>query len=94
MRQHLHRYLLIWCGLVGLAVIEFGASFLPLSPGTRPILLLPAVTMAVLVSLYMRLPGAPQIARGFAIAGVFWLAVLLGLAMMDPLTRVVYAIGP
>jgi hypothetical protein len=40
----------------------------------------------------MRLPGAPHIARGFAVAGVFWLAVLLGLAIMDPTTRTFYAV--
>ena len=35
--------------------------------------------------------GEDVIARGFAVAGIFWLAVLLGLAMTDPLTRTIYA---
>jgi len=49
--------------------------------------------MAILVALgYMRLLDAPSIARGFAVAGMFWLAILLGLAMTDPLTRTVYTI--
>jgi caa(3)-type oxidase subunit IV len=94
MKQQHRVNLLIWLGLIVLAALELGASFLPLPPTARPILVLPAVVMAVLVSLYMRLPSAPQIARGFAVAGVFWLAVLLGLAMMDPMTRTLYAIGP
>lgn len=38
----------------------------------------------------MRVRSAPDIAHGFAIAGVFRLTVLLGLAMMDPLTRTIY----
>ncbi len=49
--------------------------------------------MAAIVALgYMRLLTAPDIAKGFAIAGIFWLTVLLGLAMTDPLTRAVYAV--
>jgi hypothetical protein len=49
--------------------------------------------MAILVALgFMRLLTAPDIARGFAIAGVFWLTVLLGLVMTDPLTRAVYTV--
>jgi caa(3)-type oxidase subunit IV len=93
MRPQIRLNLLIWLGLLVLAAIEFGASLLPMSPGTRPVLVLPTVGMVALVSLYMRLPSAPRISRGFAVAGVFWLAVLVGLAMMDPLTRVVFAIG-
>jgi hypothetical protein len=31
-------------------------------------------------------------AKGSAIGGIFWLTVLLGLAMTDPMTRAVYAI--
>jgi hypothetical protein len=49
--------------------------------------------MAVLVALgFMRLLTAPDIAKSFAIAGIFWLTVLLGLVMTDPLTRAVYAV--
>jgi caa(3)-type oxidase subunit IV len=89
-----HRFnLLIWLGLLVLAAVEFGVSYLPVSAGIRPILLLPAIIMACLVSFYMRLPSAPPIARAFAIAGVFWLTVLLGLAMMDPMTRALYPSG-
>lgn len=91
---HAHRNnLLVWLGLLILAAIEFGASFLPIAVGARPFLVVPAVLMAMLVTLgYMRLLSAPQIARGFAIAGIFWLIVLLGLSSMDPLTRAFYAV--
>jgi caa(3)-type oxidase subunit IV len=53
---------------------------------------LPAVVMAVTVAIgFMRLLSATAVARCFAVAGVFWLAILTGLTMIDPLTRVVYA---
>jgi hypothetical protein len=91
-RQH-RLNLAIWLGLLIVGAMEFGLARLPLPAEIRPMLLLAAVIMAGLVSLYMRLPGAPHIARGFAIAGLFWLSVLLGLVMMDPLTRTFYAIG-
>lgn len=89
-----HRFnLLIWLALLIVAVLEFGFSFAPIPAGARPILMLPAVLMVALVALgYMRLLTAPEIARGFAIAGLFWLTILLGLAMTDPLTRSVYAV--
>ena len=73
--------------------MEFGFSFLRCRAACARILMLPSVIMAVLVALgYMRLLSAPDIAKGFAIAGLFWLTVLLGLAMTDPMTRAVYAV--
>jgi caa(3)-type oxidase subunit IV len=85
--------LLTWLALLLAAALEFGASFLAIPNGVRPILILPSVGMAILVALgFMRLLTAPDIARGFAIAGVFWLTVLLGLVMTDPLTRAVYTV--
>jgi hypothetical protein len=85
--------LLIWLGLLAAASVEFAMAFLPIPTGIRPILILPSVGMAVLVALgFMRLLSAPDIAKGFAIAGIFWLTVLLGLAMTDPLTRAVYGV--
>ncbi len=85
--------LLIWLGLLAAAFVEFAVSFLAIPTAIRPILILPSVAMAVLVALgFMRLLTAPDIAKGFAIAGIFWLTVLLGLVMTDPLTRAVYAV--
>jgi caa(3)-type oxidase subunit IV len=93
MRKRHRLDLLVWLALLCVAAVEFGTSFLPIPAGTRPILMLASAIMAVLVALgYMRLLNAPGIARGFAVAGMFWLAVLLGLAMTDPLTRAVYTI--
>jgi caa(3)-type oxidase subunit IV len=91
-RSHLHN-ILVWLALVGLAVIEFCGSFASLPIGVRPVLALPAIMMAAVVALgFMRLASAPSTAKGFAIAGLFWLTVLLGLSMMDPMTRTLYAV--
>jgi caa(3)-type oxidase subunit IV len=93
MRKRHRLHLLVWLALLCVAMLEFGASFLPIPAGARTILALSAAMMACLVAIgYMRLLGAPVIARGFAVAGIFWLAVLLGLAMNDPLTRTIYAV--
>ena len=54
----------------------------------RPVVLLPAGLMVLIVVLvFMRLGRAPVIARGFALAAMFWLILLLGLGTMDALTR-------
>jgi cytochrome c oxidase subunit 4 len=85
--------LLTWVALLLAAALEFAVSFLGLSGGVRLILILPSIGMAVLVAVgFMRLPAAPDIAKAFAIGGIFWLTVLLGLAMTDPMTRAVYAV--
>ena len=85
--------LITWIALLAVAAIEFGCSFIPMAPGTRPVLVLGAAVMAITVALgYMRLASAPHIAQGFAVAGVFWLTILLGLAMADPMTRAVYVV--
>lgn len=85
--------LMTWVALLAAAALEFGVSFLTIPHSIRPILILPSVGMAILVVLgFMRLLTAPDIAKGFAIAGIFWLTVLLGLVMTDPLTRAVYVV--
>jgi cytochrome c oxidase subunit IV len=89
-RQHRH-LLLCWLALLGLAAIEFGGAWIDFNRSLRPVLLLPAITMAALVVfMFMGVQRGPSIVRCFVIAGLFWLAVLLGLGMMDPLTRAVY----
>ena len=93
MRKQHRLNLQIWLALLIVAAAEFGASMLPIPAELRPILILPAATMAAIVALgYMRLLDAPDLARGFAVAGIFWLVVLLGLTMTDPLTRTIYTV--
>jgi cytochrome c oxidase subunit IV len=90
-----HRHLLTcWLVLLVLGAIGFGAAFLPLKGSFRPLLLLPSLCMVAVVALmFMGARAAPSIARGFALAALFWLTVLLGLGMIDPLTRAIYPSG-
>lgn len=91
-RSHpLRRLLLTWTSLMALLAIEFGASFLPLGRSVRPLLLIPAVLMVATVgTLFMHIGRGITIVRLFAAAGLLWLAILLGLGSLDPLTRVDY----
>jgi cytochrome c oxidase subunit IV len=90
-----HRHALFaWLALLLLAVAEIGGSFIPFDRSLRPLLLLPALAMVALVGLmFMRVQHSIAPARGFALAGMLWLLVLLGLGTMDPMTRVVYLVG-
>jgi hypothetical protein len=77
-----------WVVLMALAGAEFLISGVHMALPDRPVVLLPAGLMVVIVVLvFMRLPRAPVIARGFALAAIFWLILLLGLGSMDALTR-------
>lgn len=90
-----HRQLLLcWVGLVLLAAIEFGCAWIPFNPSHRPVLLLPALAMVALVAImFMRVRSGVAIVRVFALAALFWLTIMLGLGMMDPLTRAIYPIA-
>ena len=87
-----HRRLMnYWLALVALGAIELAGAFIPFGRSYRPLLLLPALGMVALVAfMFMGVRSGPAIVRIFAIAGIFWLTILLGLGMMDPLTRALY----
>ncbi|HEY6432298.1 MAG TPA: hypothetical protein VIZ17_09980 [Acetobacteraceae bacterium] len=77
-----------WVVLMALAGGEFLISGIHMALPDRPLVLLPAGLMVLIVVLvFMRLPRAPLIARGFALVAIFWLILLLGLGSMDALTR-------
>ena len=77
--------LAIWLGLLALLAIEAaGGRLLGLGLATPAIGALMATIVAI--TLMRAREGAPPI-RLFICFGAFWLAVLLGLGMMDPLTR-------
>jgi cytochrome c oxidase subunit 4 len=91
MPPRLPRLLIAWVLLLGLLGIEFGVAMLSFAPWLRALILLPAMAMAVIVGVvFMEVGRGPVVARGFAVAGLFWLLVLLGLGSMDPLTRTDY----
>jgi cytochrome c oxidase subunit 4 len=87
------KLILTWLVLLGFLALEVGASFLPLSPSTRPLILIPALAMlGIVVTSFMQIGRGPVIVRLFAAAGVLWLLILLALGSLDPLTRVVYRV--
>ncbi len=75
---------LVWIALLALTLIELGAALLGAGIIAPAIGLLMVVLVA---SFFMRLPQAPALSHIFALAGVFWLLVLLGLTSLDAFTR-------
>jgi cytochrome c oxidase subunit 4 len=91
MTARFRRLWLTLAGLLLLLAVEFGASFLPMDRAARPLVLIPAVLMAGTVgTMFMEVGRGPQIVRLFATAGLLWLAILLGLGSLDPMTRTDY----
>jgi cytochrome c oxidase subunit IV len=91
MTPRLRSLLLVWVLLMILLAVELGASFLPLNSSSRPLLLIPAVLMVGTVGTwFMQIGRGPTIVRLFAVAGLLWLTVLLGLGSLDPMTRTDY----
>jgi cytochrome c oxidase subunit IV len=94
MRGHLRRLVWTWVGLLVLLAIQFGASFLPLSPLLRPLLLVPAALMlAAVATTFMQIGRGPALVRVFAAAALLWVSILLGLGSLDPLTRTDYPLA-
>lgn len=82
---------LSWVLLLMLLAVEFGVSFLKMERTMRPLILLPAVLMVATVGIaFMQVRRGPTVVRLFATAGLMWLAILLGLGSMDPMTRTNY----
>ena len=76
--------LLVWLVLAFGVAAEILAAWL----GWQGAATLLGVLLAVLVALtFMRLGSSAGLVPVFAVAGVFWLCVLLGLGSMDTLTR-------
>ncbi len=78
----------VWIILMILLALTVGAAYLPLGPGNMVIALLVAIAKAVLVGIfYMHLRWSSALSRIFAIAGLFWLVILLGGTVSDVVTR-------
>lgn len=74
--------------LLVLLAMEFGASFLPLGRAARPLVLIPSMLMVGIIgAVFMEVGQGPAIVRLFAVAGLLWLSILLGLGSLDPMTR-------
>ena len=93
MRRELLKLALTWAVLMALAGGAFLVSGMQMAMPNRPVLLFFTGTMLLIVAtVFMRLPSAPVVARGFAVAGVFWLIVLYGFGTADMLTRSWYPV--
>jgi cytochrome c oxidase subunit 4 len=80
--------LAVYAILMMLLVATATASVLPSGRWSTPISLSIAVAKASLVfCVFMRLRFQPSLVRIFALAGFFWLAILIVLALTDFLTR-------
>jgi cytochrome c oxidase subunit IV len=79
-----------YIALLVLLALEFAASS-HLGPSLRLLILVPALLMVGIVAiLFMELNREGAVTLLFATSGVFWLAILLGLGLADPLTRATY----
>ncbi len=77
--------LLTWLLLLLLLGIEFAASRFAGGSLAAPLI---GIAMAVLVAMtFMNLASAPSLGVVFVLAGLFWLAVLMGLGRLDTATR-------
>jgi cytochrome c oxidase subunit 4 len=80
--------LVVYGALMGLLALTAGASFLPGGWWSTPVALAIATAKAFLIFyFFMRLRGQSGLVRIFAVAGFFWLAILLVLTSADYLTR-------
>jgi len=86
--ESLRTYVLTAVGLWVLLAMTVAVSFLPLESLETVLTLAIAIAKAVLVAIFfMHLRGAGGLVRLFAVAGVFWLLLLMALTLADFLTR-------
>lgn len=74
----------VWVGLCALLALTAAMAFVPLGSANLPIALAIAIAKAVLVLwFFMELKGSAGLVRAFAVAGFFWLLILLALTWAD-----------
>jgi len=81
-------YIFVWLSLLGLLLLTLGSAFLSLGAFNAVINVGVAFAKAILVMIFfMHLRSGHYILRIVAIAGFFWLAILIGLTFTDFATR-------
>jgi cytochrome c oxidase subunit 4 len=81
-------YYSVFAGLIGLTLLTVGISFADLGPWHTAVGLSIAVGKALLVVLFfMHLLYSKSLTWVVAGGALFWLAILLGLTLMDYMTR-------
>ena len=78
------RVLLPWLALMALLAIEIGAALLHM--GMAAAVAAP-VMIAIVAGMFMHVGRETPLSRVFAIAGLFWLAIMIGLGSLDFLVR-------
>ena len=75
----------VWFALLLLFGVELLFASIPALRGVPPFI---GMAMAALVALtFMRLGSSRGLEPVFAVAGLFWLCIMIGLGTMDPFTR-------
>jgi len=81
-------YVLTAAVLLGLTALTIGVAFLPLGPWHGPVSLGIAAVKALLIAvIFMHLRSGTATTRLTAVAGLFWLAILLAGTLDDVVTR-------
>jgi cytochrome c oxidase subunit 4 len=87
-RTTVRTYILVALVLLALTGLTIGVAFLPLGPWHTPVALGIAATKALLVAwFFMHLRFSPPVNRLAALAGLFWLAIMLAGTLDDVVTR-------
>lgn len=88
-RRRARQVLLAWLALLALMLCSLGSAYLPLGPWNAAVgLAVATLKSAIVVGLFMQLARAGTLVRIVAAAGLFTLALLLGLSQVDFGTRV------
>jgi len=78
----------VWIALIALLLTPLGSAFVPLGALNPAINLVIATAKALLVAwFFMHVRSAHAMLRITAAAGIFWLAILIGLSMTDFVVR-------
>ena len=81
-------YALVWLALLGLLLTTLGSAYVNLGWLNSVINIGIAIVKALLVmTFFMHLRSSQVVLRIVAAAGFFWLALLIGMALTDLLTR-------
>jgi cytochrome c oxidase subunit 4 len=80
-------YYLVFAALIGLTILTVSASFLPLESHITVGLLFGTAKALLVLLFFMHLLQSQRMIWLVAGAGLFWLAILIGLMLTDYLTR-------
>ncbi|HET6628155.1 MAG TPA: cytochrome C oxidase subunit IV family protein [Woeseiaceae bacterium] len=87
-KQTVRSFVFVYLALIGLLALTVGSSFLELGRLNVFVnLAIAAIKAGLVAAFFMELRAAQAVVRLAALAGLFWLALLLGLSLADFLTR-------